>query len=256
MNLEEIAKKIREAGKTLTAIDPIRTEFGTEDLETAYRIQQINIRERVSNGCRIVGKKIGLTSFAVQEQLGVDQPDFGILMNDMEIMTGHTLSADALLQPKAETEIAFVLKHDLRMEQINSVDLLNAIDYALPAIEIVDSRISNWDIKITDTIADNASASHFVLGHSPTSIADFDMTTVEMRMSKNGELVSSGNGAACMGSPLNAMLWLANKMREMDTPLLAGEVILTGALGPMVPVTNSDHITATIDGLGSVEVYF
>ncbi|MCL4168324.1 UNVERIFIED_CONTAM: hypothetical protein GTU68_065551 [Idotea baltica] len=222
----------------------------------AYDIQNINTEIRLNNGARMTGKKIGLTSPVVQKQLGVDQPDFGILFHDKEIMNGQSISMTELMQPKVEAEIAFVLKHDLTDKNLGSVDIINAIDYALPALEIVGSRIKDWNIKITDTVADNASASHYVLGHSPTRLIECDVVSCQMEMFKNNDAASSGNGSACLGSPINATIWLANKMVEMGNPLKAGEVIFTGALGPMVTVEAGDLITAYFEGIGSVSVNF
>lgn len=247
-----LAQLLRNASESGIAIPSLYKELNS--IKAAYAVQSINTEIRVSNGARIIGKKIGLTSLAVQKQLGVDQPDFGILFNDMEVLNGLSVSASTLLQPKAEVEIAFVLGEDLDVSGMTIVDLIAAIDYALPAIEIVGSRIQNWDINIYDTIADNASASHFVLGHTPKTLDEFDMVGCNMQMMKNGQKVSSGRGAACLGSPLNAMLWLANKMASLGQPLQAGEVILTGALGPMTDLVAGDELMAEIDGLGSVSV--
>jgi len=160
------------------------------------------------------------------------------------------------MQPKVEAEIAFVLAEDLDMDNMTIIDLIASIDYALPAIEIVGSRIENWNIKICDTIADNASASHYVLGHRPRTLDEFDMVGCKMKMTKNGTIVSEGHGGACLGSPLNATLWLANKMVELGQPLQAGELILSGAVGPMTAVAAGDKIHAEIEGLGGVSVSF
>lgn len=256
MELKEIAKSIREAYKSRKPIAPIRNIIGTDDIEKAYKIQDINTEKRLANGARMVGKKIGLTSLAVQAQLGVDQPDFGVLFHDMEVLNGLSISMKELMQAKVEVEIAFVLGQDLDEEHLTIVDIIDAIDYCLPAIEIVGSRIENWDIKITDTIADNASASHYVLGHTPKTLDEIDVVDCVMYMEINGELKSTGNGHACMGSPLNAVLWLANKMQQLGCPLQAGELIFSGALGPMGVVKAGDHVVADIEGLGSVNVHF
>ena len=256
MKPEIIAKKLRDAQNTKTPIDPIRSDIGGTDIDLAYQIQTINTEHRVEGGARIVGKKIGLTSKVVQKQLGVDQPDFGVLFHDMEVLNGQSISIKEILQPKVEAEIAFVLGEDLDMEALTIVDVIDAIDYMLPSIEIVGSRIKAWDVKITDTVADNASASHYVLGHTPKTIDELDVVNTEMVMKINGEVQSQGKGAACLGSPLNALLWLAQKMQEMDEPLQAGEVILSGALGPFYDVKAGDQVTAEFTGLGSVSVSF
>jgi 2-keto-4-pentenoate hydratase len=254
--LDVIAKKLREASESGQLISPIRDLIRNENLEAAYQIQTQNINLRVAAGARIVGRKIGLTSKVVQKQLGVDQPDFGALLDTMEVLNGDEIPWNELHQPKAEAEIAFVLKEDITNPSITVHELISAIDYALPAIEIVGSRIADWNIKITDTIADNASASHYILGHSPKSLSEFDLIACKMTMIKNGEKVSEGIGAACLGSPINSTIWLAKKLIENGNPLRAGEVILTGALGPMAGIETGDQLTAHFEGLGSVSVSF
>jgi len=254
--IKQLAKQLREASKTGKTCPPLRDVIGTEDLKTAYAIQKYNISQRLSEGAAIVGCKIGLTSKAVQKQLGVDQPDFGILLNTMEILNGDTISYQELMQPKAEAEIAFVLSEDLPDSNMTTTDVLSAIDYALVSIEIVGSRIENWNIKITDTIADNASASHYVVGHKPVKLENLDLLNCKMKLYKNGELASEGVGSACLGSPINAVLWLAKTMADFGQPLRAGQVVLSGALGPMVAVEAGDELKAEIEGLGEVSIGF
>jgi len=254
--IEVAANRLWEAENTKVACDPVRDLIGVTDLETAYAIQQINSQKRIQNGARVVGHKIGLTSRAVQTQLGVDQPDFGLLWNDREIENGGELSVKELMQPKAETEIAFVLSRDLPSTSSSSVDIIRAIDFAMISIEIVGSRIRNWDIKITDTIADNASASHWVIGHTPILLSNIDLVKCKMQMKKNGQMQSTGQGANCLGSPINAVRWLANKMATIGTPLKAGDLIMSGALGKMVEVNAGDKFEANIEGLGQVNVSF
>lgn len=253
---EEIAQILWEASKTKTFCSPIREIIGVENIAQAYEIQAINSKKRINNGARVVGSKIGLTSPAVQKQLGVDQPDYGLLFDDMEILNGDSISCTELMQPKAEAEVAFVLKKDLDSTSITAADVISAIDYAVISIEIVGSRIKDWNIKITDTIADNASASHFVIGHKPVSLANLDLVNCKMSMFQNGALASGGNGAACLGSPINACVWLAKTMAAHKSPLKAGELILSGALGPMVSIKPGDSIRAMIEGLGEVSVNF
>ncbi|WP_420400472.1 2-keto-4-pentenoate hydratase [Flagellimonas sp.] len=253
---KEAAERLHRAAQTQTYCSPIREFIGTEDLESAYAIQDINTEHRVKSGARIVGSKIGLTSVVVQKQLGVDQPDFGVLFDDMEVENGLEMDYNLLMQPKVEAEIAFVLKSDLNAPQLGAADVISAIDYTLAAIEIVGSRIENWDIKITDTIADNASASHFVLGHKPVRLENLDLIECTMEMSVNGKIVSEGKGAACMGSPINAVLWLAKTFAKLGRPLKAGDVILSGALGPMAVVSPGDEVVTKISGLGNVSVKF
>ncbi len=256
MKAQDFAIRLREAQKNRQPIAPLRNEIGIEDIDLAYEIQHVNTLHRIEQGVRVTGKKIGLTSLAVQKQLGVDQPDYGMLFSDMEVLNGLSISMQELMQPKAEAEIAFVLGEDLDDDSLTIVDLMNAIDYALPAIEIVGSRIENWDIRFTDTVADNASASHYVIGHTPRTLDEFDMINCVMKMYNHDQEVSTGTGAACMGSPLNATLWLAKKMVELGSPLQAGELIFSGALGPMHTVKEGDILRAEFQGLGSVSISF
>ncbi len=253
--IQQWASQLRTAEETKIPISPLRTS-GLTEVSDAYKVQNLITRSRISDGARVVGKKIGLTSFAVQKQLGIAEPDYGALFHDREVLTGHSLSMSDLMQPKAETEIAFVLGEDVDIPEMSMVDFMSCIDYALVSIEIVGSRIENWDIRLVDTVADNASASHFVLGHVPRTLDEIDVIQGKMRMWKNGEVVSEGTGASCMGSPLNAALWLANKMTSLGEPLRAGELLLSGALGPMTPVVAGDEVSAEIDGLGTVSINF
>lgn len=254
MKADHYAKLLRGAQIDKVPIGPLRHEIGETDIDFAYQIQNINTQHRIDQGARIVGTKIGLTSEVIQKQLGVDQPDFGVLFDDMEVLNGMSISASHLLQPKIEAEIAFIMAEDLDMQNPTIPDLIACIDYLLPALEIVGSRIENWDIRITDTIADNASASHFVLGHSPRTLDEVDIIDCNMKMMKNGNLVSEGKGSACLGSPLNAVLWLANKMMELGQPIEAGEIILSGAVGPMTDIAAGDTINSEIEGFGKVSV--
>ena len=249
---QRAADALLQAQVSGQAIGPIRETIGADNIAAAYNIQKINTDKRIAQNEKVVGKKIGLTSFAVQKQLGVDQPDYGVLFDTMQVREG-VVHYSHLQQPKAEAEIAFVLSEDLTRD-VNMSDLINAIDYAAVSIEIVGSRIANWDIKITDTIADNASASHFILGESRVPLSQIDLEKCKMSLIRNGEVVSEGSGAACMDNPLNAALWLAQTMAEMGNPLKAGEVLLSGALGPMVPIEQGDKFEAVIEGLGSVQL--
>ena len=255
-NVETAAKRLREAAVKRIVCDPVRNLIGTTDLEKAYAVQEINTALRIAQGAKIVGSKIGLTSLAVQKQLGVGQPDFGMLWNDKEVSNGGEISMSELMQPKAEAEIAFVLGKDLTSDKLTSIDILSAVDYALTSIEIVGSRIKDWNIKITDTIADNASASHWVVGHKPVKLENIDLLNCKMVMENNDKKVSEGIGKNCLGSPVNAMLWLARKMVAMGRPMQAGDVILTGALGPMVSAKAGDDFRVTIEGLSEVGVKF
>ncbi|HAI56742.1 MAG: fumarylacetoacetate hydrolase family protein [Saprospiraceae bacterium] len=256
MKAKDYAAKLRQAQATKTPISPLRDDIGEHNEELAYAIQQVNTNHKLVDGARIVGKKIGLTSIKVQEQFGISTPDFGILFDDMEVLNGLSLPISEVMQPKIEGELAFVLGGSLDNDKLTIVDIINSIDYVLPSLEIVGSRIDNWNIRIADTVADNASASHYVLGHTPKMLDDIDIVNCKMNMTINGELKSSGSGKDCLGSPLNAVLWLARKMQSVGQPLQAGELILSGSLGPMVVVNAGDHVDAEFEGLGSVSISF
>jgi len=254
---KQIAIQLREAYQQ-GVVSPIRDvllEAGG-DLSTAYDIQDINTQYWVSEGRRIVGRKIGLTSKAVQQQLGVDTPDMGVLFADMAVPSGESVDISSMLQPKIEAEVALVLATDLDHSVSTAADIISAVDYVLPAIEIVDSRVEKWNIKVWDTVADNASSAGYVLGNSPAKLEGLDLAMCGMSIRGGGELLSSGAGIACLGHPLNAALWLANYMSLRGTPLKAGDVVLTGALGPMVTAEAGKRYEARINGLGSVRVSF
>ncbi|MFC9223822.1 2-keto-4-pentenoate hydratase [Streptomyces hygroscopicus] len=250
------AELLADAERTGRPVPPVRDSFTADDLASAYAVQRINVERRLAEGRRIVGRKIGLTSPSVQTQLGVDQPDFGALLSDMAVPDGGTVAAGRLLQPKVEAEVALVLGADLDVLEPNVVDVLRATDFALPALEIVDSRIADWDITITDTVADNASSGLFVLGGAPVPLTSLDLRAVRMTLLRGKEQVSQGSGADCLDGPLNAAVWLATVLAERGDPLRAGDIILTGALGPMVPANPGNRFEARISGLGSVRVRF
>lgn len=254
--IQRAAERLRHAERTGDFIEPLRRSDEGLSIDEAYAIQLQNIRHRIDTGRRRVGCKVGLTSAAVQKQLGVDQPDFGVLLDDMAYGDGEAIPWDGLSQPKIEAEIAFVIGKDVTAPSPGHLDLVNAIEYVLPALEIVGSRIRDWDIGIVDTIADNASSSAFVLGNRPVKLTDVDLRLCGMVTERRGEIVSLGAGAACMGHPLNALVWLARTMAARGVPLRSGDVVLSGALGPMVTVRPGDVFDAQIQGLGSVRAVF
>lgn len=247
--LSEAAQRLRRATLTGAPCSPVRDLIGASDVTAAYAVQQQLTQARVIDGARIVGRKIGLTSPAVQEQLGVDQPDFGVLFDDMDV-TGRLVPMGRLLQPKAEAEIAFVLGADLD-GPLNIDRVRAAVAASYVALEIVDSRVRDWDISFADTVADNASSGLYALGSELPSYVEPRLVT--MSMSRNGDVVSVGRGAACLGDPLHALLWLAKTARDLGDPLRAGQVVLSGALGPMVPVCAGDLIEAVVS-LGGLPV--
>ncbi len=255
---------VRRAAETLVAasrdrapITPIAAGLGEgADVATAYAVQEEVTKAGLAAGRRLVGRKIGLTSLAVQAQMGVDQPDYGMLFADMEYADGEVIAAGRLIQPKVEAELAYVLDRELPNDDVTATELVRSIAYALPAMEIVDSRIRDWKIGILDTVADNASSGVYVLGSRPVRLADFDPRLCGMVMERKGEPVSFGAGVACMGNPLIASLWLARKMAAVGRPLQAGDVILSGALGPMVAASPGDAFRVAINGLGEVGIQF
>ncbi|MEM1323947.1 MAG: fumarylacetoacetate hydrolase family protein [Bacteroidota bacterium] len=255
-NIAAAAKRLREAAAQKVTCDPIRNLIGATDHQNAYAVQEINNALRTASGARRVGSKIGLTSVVVQQQFGISEPDYGILFDDMEVLNGTEISVQQLMQPRAEAEIAFVLGKTLDRPSLGVADLLSAVEYVVASIEIVGSRIEGWDIRITDTIADNASASHFVLGHRPVRLENIDLINCQMTMEQNGEVVSQGKGGDCLGSPINALLWLARTMRSLGKPMQAGDIVLSGALGPMVNIAAGDHFKVLIEGMGEVSVNF
>lgn len=254
--IEGVASRLRGAAASGNPIAPVRDELAAGGVQAAYAVQNVNTGHALAQGRRLVGRKIGLTSKSVQRQLGVDSPDFGMLFADMALGDGEEVALGKVMQPRVEAEVAFVLARDLAHEQVTLTDVISAVAYALPAIEIVGSRIAKWDIKLVDTVADNASAGLFVLGAEPRKLDGLDLRMCGMVMQNRGEAVSVGAGAACLGHPLNAALWLARTMVEVGRPLEAGDVIMSGALGPMVAVAPGDVVDARINGLGSVRAAF
>lgn len=255
-----LAAALRAADVNNTPIRPLRDsalELGVSTTqEDAYAVQR-QVRElRTAAGDRVIGRKIGLTAAAVQRQLGVDQPDYGTLWASTAYGDGATVSLSSLIHPKIEAEVALVLEHDLHDPDLTLVDIIKATAFVLPALEIVDSRIIDWDIQLFDTVADNASAAGFVLGADPKRLDQVDLRDAVMAMTEDGRTVSQGLGSDCMGHPLNAATWLARQCCTYGDPLGAGDIILTGAVGPMVTVRQGARYEAHISGLGRVAAEF
>lgn len=246
---EQLAARLRDA-YTSGAVAPMRDGLDPVDSDGAYAIQDINTRFWLDKGRRIVGRKAGLTAEAVQRQLGVDQPDFGALFDDMRVADGGTLSAQRCLQPKAEAEIAFVLASDLLSADTTPEMVADAVASVHAAIEIVDSRIADWAITFADTVADNGSSAFFVLAETGLPISGLDLDGAAMVMTINDQTVSTGVGAAALGHPLNAAAWLARTLAARNAPLRAGDIVLAGALGPMVALQPGDRVRASIVGIG------
>ena len=254
-SIQQAADRLHQAAATGKPCPPVRDLIGEHDIDAAYAVQEALTATRAAT-TRIVGRKIGLTSDSVRSQFGVFRPDFGTLFADMGYATGEPVPLSRLLQPRVEAEIAFVLKNDLDLPDASVTDVIRATDFVVAAIEIVDSRVENWDIRITDTVADNASSGLYTLGCTPFSLYGLDLAQVGMVLEHEGEPVSVGSGAACMANPIVAVAWLAREVARRGAPLRAGEVVLSGALGPMIPVKAPGVFTARLDGLGEVQAVF
>ena len=243
----EAGERLLQALRTGMPTTPVRDLLG-DDVDAAYVVQEGVLRALESAGNPRVGRKVGLTSEAVQRQLGVDQPDFGVLLADMDATGMDEVPSGRLLQPRIEAELAFVMEHDVDDPE----RVLEAVGHVVAALEIVDSRVADWDITIVDTVADNASSALFVLGGERVRLQDIDPIAVEMTLERDGETASTGSGAACLGDPREALRWVARTAHRLGRPLRAGEVVLSGALGPMVPFGPGTTVTAYLTGLGSV----
>lgn len=248
--------ELYEAFVARRTVAPLLLREPDIDLGQAYRIQLRFIERRLQAGETVVGKKIGVTSKPVQDFLGVFQPDFGQLTSNMAYRDGDTIDLGTLIQPKAEAELAFVLKADLQGPGVTAIDVIRATDHVRPCFEIVDSRITDWNIKIQDTVADNASCGVYVLGDAEGDPRRLELTLAGMVLDKNGEVFSTGVGAAVQGSPANAVAWLANTLGELGIPFRAGEVILSGSQSALVPVADGDELVCSIGGLGRCRVGF
>ena len=252
----QLGDELYEALRNCRTVAPLTERHPDITIDNAYHIQQQLLKRRIEQGAHVVGKKIGVTSAAVMNMLNVHQPDFGYLLDTMIYNEGEAIAANTLIQPKAEGEIAFILKHDLIGPGISNADVLRATECVMPCFEIVDSRIKDWKIKIQDTVADNASCGVLVLGDHAVDPRKVDLLTCGMVLEKNGEVVATGAGAAALGSPVNAVAWLANTLGRLGIPLKAGEVILSGSLAAMFSVKAGDNLRVTIGGIGGCSVRF
>jgi 2-oxopent-4-enoate/cis-2-oxohex-4-enoate hydratase len=256
--IHALADELFHALRERKTVAPLSARGKAITIDDAYRISRRMLELRLADGERVVGKKIGVTSKPVQDMLGVHQPDFGFLTDRMQVADGATVSlaAAGLIQPRAEGEIAFVLKHDLRGPGVTRQDVIDATDHVLPCFEIVDSRIRDWQIRIEDTVADNASCGIFVLGRERIDPRTLDLAAVRMDMFKNDAPAGSGLGSAVQGHPAEAVAWLANTLGAYGIPFLAGEVILSGSLAPLVPAQAGDRFHMSIEGLGTASIAF
>lgn len=264
-DLETCAQRLENAESSRTAIGRLTDDVPALTVEDAYAIQNLTLRARRERGlhgrpARLVGRKVGITSKAVQEWLGVSEPDFGFLLDDMEVKDGGSCPRAELLQPRIEGEIAFVLKRELpgsfQVGGVTNHDVVVATEHLLPALEIIDSRIRDWKISYRDTVADNASSARWVVGTRPARLSDVDLPLAGMSLRKNGRVVSTGAGAACLGNPVNAVAWLANTLCRLGTPLRPGDLVLSGALGPVSPVEAGDFFELHVAHVGTCSVRF
>jgi len=237
-------------------VEPLTNREPDIGIDDAYQIQLRMIERRLQQGEIVVGKKIGVTSKVVMDMLKVNQPDFGQLLSNMVYNEGEPIVASSMIAPKAEAEVAFILKNDLMGPGVTAADVLRATDCVVPCFEIVDSRIKDWKIKIQDTVADNASCGVFTLGGTRKSPRDLDLALAGMVLDKNGEIISTSAGASVQGSPVNAVAWLANTLGRLGITLKAGDVILSGSQSPLVPVKAGDSLHCSVGGLGSTFVRF
>jgi 2-keto-4-pentenoate hydratase len=255
-DLDALAELLRGAHATGTPVPPLSETYDGLTLDDAYAVQQIQVRSRISAGAVIAGYKVGLTSEAMRQQLGVSDCDFGHLLSDMEYPADTAVPMSAFLQPRAEPEIALVLSRPLTGSRVTVSEIVRSTAYIMPAIEIIDSRIADWRISLLDTVADNASSGGFVMGQPRVPAADVDLSLTGCVLRHNGRIVATGAGAAVLGSPFQAAAWLANELIRRGTQLDAGHVILTGSITAAIPVAAGDAVTASFDDLGSVTAIF
>ena len=252
----QYAIELLEAEKSRQGIIPLTEVDNSLTVEDAYQIQLETVKLKIAQGKVIVGKKIGLTSVAMQKMLDVDEPDYGHLFDDMQLENGAIVKVDSMISPKVEAEIGFVLKEELVGPNITYIDVLMATKYVVPTLEIIDSRVKDWKIKLVDTVADNGSSAKVVVGDKTTTIDLVNLRTISMVLFKNGELQATGAGAAALGHPAYAIAWLANKLAEFGITLKKDELILPGALSAAISVSAGDIIEARFGALGSVTVHF
>jgi 2-oxopent-4-enoate hydratase len=253
---QELADELWEADRAAKPVPPLTDRHADLAIEDAYAIQTINIERRTAAGERVIGRKVGLTSKPMQQLLGVDEPDFGVLTDEMLVEDGDLIQLSRLVQPRVEAELAFVMSRDLAGPGISAAVALDAIAGVLPAVEVVDSRVADWKIKLVDTVADNASSGLFVIGGRMRPVADLDLRLLGVAISRNGELLDTGAGAAILGNPARCVAWLANTLGSLGEGLRAGDIVLPGAVHKMVPVQPGDVFRAEYAHLGAVTVRF
>lgn len=254
--VKKLADELLQAEQSCKPISPFTERYPNLLVSDSYNIQLEVVGQKLKQGRTVIGKKVGLTSDAMQQMLGVDEPDYGHLLDDMKVESGSVISVDSFLSPKVEAEIGFILAEDLSGPNITYVDVLMATKYVVPTLEIIDSRIADWKIKLADTVADNGSSAKVVIGNQFSNVSEVDLRTAGMTLYKNNSLIATGAGAAALGHPAQAVAWLANKLSEFNSSLKSGELILPGALSSAVSVQCNDIIQADFGSLGSVSIKF
>lgn len=254
--VRRVAEELYQAEKQLRTVPPLTDRYPGIEPADAYRIQLAVVEMKKADGAKVVGKKIGLTSLAMQKMLNVDQPDYGHILENMIVQDGSAFPVKELIQPKIEPEIAFILERDLVGPGVTTLEVLASTRFVVPALEIIDSRIENWKIKLCDTIADNASSARVVLGGPPRGVDQLDLKLAGVVMEKNGQVVGIGAGAAVLGHPANAVAWLANAVAKFGVKLRAGEIVMPGAACAAADVAPGDVVQASVNGLGTVSVRF
>ena len=253
---DELAADLAEAERSRVPIAPLTDGNPTIDVVDAYEIQLINIRQRVAEGARVVGHKVGLSSKAMQQMMGVDEPDYGHLLDEMQVFEDTPVKADRYLYPRVEVEVGFILAHDLPGANCTENHVVAATEALVPSIELIDTRITDWKIALCDTIADNASSAGFVLGAGRVAPTDIDITQIEAELTCNGEVVAKGRSDAVLGNPVTAVAWLARKVESFGVRLRAGDIVLPGSCTRAIDARPGDKFVAEFAGLGSVRLSF
>jgi 2-keto-4-pentenoate hydratase len=251
-----LAADLAQAERSRQPIAPLTAAHPEIDVVDAYEIQLINIRQRVAEGARVVGHKVGLSSLAMQQMMGVDEPDYGHLLNEMQVFENKPVTAANYLYPRVEVEVGFILAHDLPGANCTEDDVLKATEAFVPSIELIDTRITDWKIALCDTIADNASSAGFVLGSGRVAPADIDITAIDAVLTRNGEVVAKGRSDAVLGNPVKAVAWLSRKVESFGVRLRAGDIVLPGSCTRAIDARPGDDFVAEFAGLGSVRLSF
>lgn len=253
---DELAADLAEAERSRVPIAPLTDGNPTIDVVDAYEIQLINIRQRVAEGARVVGHKVGLSSKAMQQMMGVEEPDYGHLLDEMEVFENKPVKTARYLYPRVEVEVGFILGEDLPGADCTDEDVLAATAAFAPSIELIDTRITDWKIKLCDTIADNASSAGFVLGAERVAPADIDIKSIDAVLTRNGEVVAEGRSDAVLGNPVTAVAWLARRVESFGVRLRKGDIVLPGSCTRAIDARSGDQFVAEFDGLGSVRLTF